>query len=141
MITRLLSEHGQQDSLFGRDRRGRLRRALREGEQTTDDPRDHLVNAIAAAHREGNHDLGHALSKQLEEWDDADAENEGESQAGRGKPFKDEGETNDQKGGKGKENMESRQRRRSRGGLPVLEASDRKRLDKVKSWTERLLRG
>lgn len=123
----------------------RARRRVREGSDASDQAKEHLIQAVAQHHRDGDHDKAMELSKQIEEMygDDKDiAEDDesldDESQAGRGEPTKGKGEENDTRDDKGKENMESRRRRRS--GRALLE-SDRRRDAQREYWVGRLLRG
>lgn len=94
-------------------------------------PHDHMTNAIGGLVKSDDPDDHDKASKILklmrpaEEEDDSDdnddsggkkgkdveEDDEGESQAGRGKPTKGKGEENTEDDSKGKENMESRQRR------------------------------
>jgi hypothetical protein len=140
VLTRYLTEVGQNRSLYGDGPR-----RLREGEEPTH--RDHIVNAIAQAHKEGAHETGRKLSDILEEMDDgADEPEEGEeredeSEAGRGEPRKPLGQVNTAGSSRGKENMESRERYLfggTRHGIGLRESRANRRL---REWAARVLRG
>jgi hypothetical protein len=138
-----LTEVGQNRSLYG-DTPRRLR------EQDRGDHRERIIDAIAAAHREGYHDRAAELARALEEMDNGEdageeleeAEDlEDESQAGRGEPRKPLGQVNTSGSSRGKENMESRERYLfggTRHGIGLRESRSDRRL---REWAQRVLRG
>jgi hypothetical protein len=152
LITRGLLEgppHGRSmnGGLFGRDRRGRIIRAVREGDDPKT-PRDHMVMAAVQAMADGDHETARSIHDQLREWDDAENVEEGDedtpeegdmndSQAARGKPEK--SGYNTTTSARGVQGMESRQRRsKGRGSVNVLESA-RRQDQKGRLWARRLL--
>jgi hypothetical protein len=144
MIQVRLNEVGANRSLFG-DTPRRLREQNDRG-----DHRERIIDAIAAAHREGYHDRAAELARALEEMDNGEEEGEeleeaedleDESQAGRGEPRKPLGQVNTAGSSRGKENMEGRQRSRNRHGVGLRESirpgslKDRR----LKEWANRVL--
>jgi hypothetical protein len=132
LITRVLHEHGANLSLFGEDRHGRPLRArhLHEAQEHRDEAREHLLDAIRAAHFAGDHEHAGRLGKVLEEHDAADVaggpeELDDQDQDARGEPEKPPGQINSTGSGRGAENMESRERRLLRESAARLRGEPR----------------
>src|SRR6516162_8542844 len=117
-MRQMITAHLLEGPPFGRSMNGGLggrsrRRRLRESSEQWDEARQHLCDAIAVHHANGDHSEARRLAAQLAKWDSADddeedleEDDESQSQAGRGKPAKGKGETNTDGDAKGKESME-----------------------------------
>jgi hypothetical protein len=158
LITVEMNEMGSNGGLFGMDNYGRplvplvelqRRRRVREG---AEEPtwRDHMSDAIARCHRDGDHERAMALARDLARFDgnmEEEDEPEGpedlddEDNSARGEPFKKYGVTNDgPRSPKGKQNMESLQRRQARRELALRESREKAQRKKDAYWLGRLLR-